>query len=65
MHDLNRLVFPIWKIDISTNFTTTAGKQSFYLVHSSDVIDLTGRDFGRVGPHSQDLPEYFQDVSDN
>ena len=58
-------MFPIWKIDISTNFATTADKQLFYSVHLSDVINLTGSDFGRVGPHSQDLPSNFKDVSYN
>ena len=30
-----------------------------------EVIDLTGCDLGRVSPHSPDVPDNFQDISDN
>ena len=34
-------------------------------MHLSEVIDLTGCDLGRVSTHSPDVPDNFQDVSDN
>ena len=34
-------------------------------MHLREVIDLTGCDLGRVSPHRPDVPDNFQDASDN
>ena len=41
------------------------GKKSFYLLHISEFIHLTGCDLGRVNPRSLDVPDNFQDVFNN